>query len=244
MNIALNSGTTNSITLNSLLSQIKFDAGIDGEDTSYDIMFMRMLELCIFQHTDCASSMVKRQQLGMELNNNRVALPCGFRMPILIIPHYGDLSTQAIYVNVPIFSGAGVQYGQDNSLNVSPYENSYQIEDGYIWFHPQLSQTLDDNDVPIYTTPTSIDVYFWGTNVDKNGNAIVYDTYEPALTAFVLYRWFLRNSDPRYKEWKDTWYKERRTLKGNDYATQAQLNKPYIQALWNALAVSKTNYVW
>lgn len=245
MNIALNTGNVNSVTLDSLLLTIKYNAGIDSESTDWDLLFMREMEFCLFQQTDCASSMVKRQSMDVPIENNKAKLPCGFRMPIMIIPHCGDLSTQAIYINVPIFNSCGCNANNSNlAIGVSPFENSYQIENGYIWFHPQLSETVDDDVNEVYTVPTSIDIYFWGTNVDKDGNAIVYDTYEAALTSFVLYRWFLRNNDPRYKEWKDTWYKERRTLKGNDYATQAELNKSYIQALWTALVVSKTNYKW
>ena len=206
-----------------------------GGTTDYDIVFEDFLQIGI-QEFHAPSIMVKRQ-MTLDIECGRAKLPCDFNEMIMLVPHCGSIYSQYIYVNLPIFKKMGCEGSLTNTC--FPFQNSYQIEQNYLYLHNSSQVDDDDED----SEPTQLDIYYWALNTDEDGLMYIYRDYKTCLAYYIVHLFKLMQNDYKGGEfWLQRYKTKRRYIRAKDRSDEFEKDKSEIMATMNAFVVAKTNY--
>jgi hypothetical protein len=122
-------------------------------------------------------------------------------------------------VNYTIYIDKNFFKDCNDSSSYGSWENTMQIRDGYIYFNQEISEA-------------EIEIAYKGTNVDENGDMIIYERYLPALEFYAASMFGLSNPKlyPQWSQWKTDFINEKKALAGEDIKNIWDLQKRQIWA--------------
>ena len=193
------------------------------KDSSHDDFLALYIHEGI-RHLNCLSLFVKKQ-CTIEIVDLKSKLPDGFQQLLGLryskttdgkIKHQNMLYIDKKYINSP-------------STTVSNYEDTFQINNGYIYYN---------NDV----NATEATLSYLGLNIDEFGNMVVYSDYERALRAYGCYNFALSYSED-YKEatiqrYENTWRAQKAYIKSSDVQQDFKNRKYEMSKIMNAFLLS------
>jgi len=140
----------------------------------------------------------------------------------------------ALYIDTKFLNLCGCDVGSWGLNNLTPYNQGFQINGRFLHFN--FSSELTE-------IQTATLAYF-GLNIDKDGNSLLYRRYERAIAAYMCYKFTMAWSEMfnQYliNEYKQEWVNQKSKLVGQDVAQDNQQNKFEINKFFNALLVSRS----
>lgn len=232
------SGTYNVVTNDQIVSSAKMQLKIEVSDD--DIWFEKLVNEGV-RHLDCLSLFVKKIA-QLDVQDNIAKLPPGFFRLIGLRTGTPGNCGLATYVELDFI----VQCGCSPQTWVQPAVNLFEIQNGYIYFHPNPT-TVDpvtNEIVPPVPIESAVIAYF-GMNVDDTGLYQVYDHYERALTAYVCWRYCQQNFE-KYPaairaEYNAEWITQKKWIKSIEQQNNFRYTRKQIAEWVNAIIVDK---VW
>lgn len=114
--------------------------------------------------------------------------------------------------------------------NVCSFVGTYMINGSYIHFNSDISSG-------------KCEIAYMGLNVNDDGDLIIYEDYERALSAYACWK-FMQTYHKDYPfnltfEYKKEWVAQKTYLRGSAQAEDFQRNKREIQNIFNSLTISK-----
>lgn len=217
------------ITIEEVLASTKTRLQIRTTDS--DIFLLDQINEGV-RHLD-ALSVFTQQQCVIEIEDNKSKLPCGFWQLISLRFGEGNTCQEMIYADLDWLSNCGCDVNQIN--NFTWYTSTFQISDGYIFYHQLPADT------------TSATISFMGLNVDSLGRGIIYEDYRRALVSYACYIYCLQNMDEnKYRSQMDihrqTWEAQKRWIKSNDVYNQFHNEKHQIRSIMNSWVADKRNF--
>lgn len=179
-------------------------------------------------------SMYKKQQCNVELVNRQAALPKGFYKLLGIryqAPIVGTTNTQcqpALYVDKKFMSDCGCSTDSFTG-DLFDCNQGFQIIKNFIHWNSSIEDT-------------TIQLAYFGMNLNANGRIVIYEDYERALTAYACYKytqsWPDKYPQSLRMEYNSEWVNQRGKIRGEDVAFHFSADKREIQNIFNALAAS------
>lgn len=227
-------GYYNTITTNQIISSIKMQMKIETSDE--DINLERIVNEGV-RHLDSLSIFVK-SFCCLTVTNSRAKLPHGYHS--LIGLRFKQADSYDAYGNlIPGFGYIGITYVDKAFLSTASLANNdvqsftnYQINGGCIHFNNEVA---DDS---------TIQLAYWGLNVDEDGLFVVYEDYERALVAYGCWKYCLQNHNSYpmniTQTYMNEWKAQKKWIKSNDVRDHFRNNKRDMAATMNAVINAKT----
>lgn len=187
-----------------------------------------------------ALSCYVKQQCEIDVCDGRAKLPKNFQKFIAIrVKGTADTGAEVcqmqFYADRKFLSDCGCS-NTNNSVNTSVFDfnQSFQIVNGYIIFHN--SPNVD-----------SVTLAYLGLNLDTEGNHIIYEEYERAVSNYICWQFAtsLKNEYPesRIRSWQKNWVMQKQYVKGIYAKEDFVETKREVSLAFNALLISKiVNY--
>lgn len=229
-------GTFATVGIDQIVSSVKMTLNIETTDS--DNYFDKLINEAV-RHLDCLSIFKKCVQI-LSVTNNMAALPQGFfRMIALRIGTDANCS-DAIYVDVDFINTCGCSTGV---INVNSNQGVYEIQGGYIIFHPNPVTVLPDGETIPSEVITSCTIAYFGMNMDEDCMMKVYEYYERALTAYVCWKYTQSNFSeyPQYVQamYMQEWIAQKKWVKSIDFQNNFRNTRLQVQEIVNAVLVNK-----
>lgn len=230
----------NTVSIEDVITNIKLDCSLENT-TQFDSYFEIKIKEGL-GHLKVLSQTVKKQ-CKITFNDGTGSLPKDL-VRFLALRAICHPITAAELANNPtlaytnnFFNGGIILYADTTFLSScgcningwNDYRNNVQINNGFIHFNNHL-------------TPDYGIMAYMGLNVDENGNALILERYERALTAYGSWRYkkkfFKQFNQYIIESDRAEWIAQASRIKGEDAATDFQNNKNDIQIAVSALLTS------
>ena len=207
-------------------------------DSSHD-NYLEMLIMESLDHLSAYSQLVKKQCV-ISVTDKTAKLPgglvrfLGLRLCCDETPQTNDPITDSLLKNQNLFFYADTKFLNQCDIDSAGFNNFadvFQINNGFIHFNQDLGIT-------------EAVIAYLALNTDDDGNSLIYQRYERALTNYACYMFTLAYSENynQYiiEKYNQTWVEQKHFLRGQDNMNDFLNNKREIGNLMTALKVSKT----
>jgi hypothetical protein len=231
-------GTYARVSMDEVIQQAKSE--LDIENTTQWDLFLQVEGEEAVRNLNCQSLVYKKQKC-IDICEGQTPLPCGF-YKFLGLRYYDQKlgsCQKVIYADTMFLNAEGC-----NNLPFPAGETSWFTKN---WF--TAMQIV--NGKMSFVNGKNFDkatIAYLGFNVDENGHLIIYEHYVRAVKAYMKYRFMMKKPqnyvrmqiDDAMAEWKA----QKRFVKGEDNAFNADLYRREIMAAMTALIVSPTIPTW
>lgn len=217
------------ISIDEVIARTKMQLRLS--DTSQD----DYLEVLInegLKHLDTLSLTTKKQKC-ICVSNGRAKLPCGL-VKLLALRYKAtrydgkQVNVSPVYIDKNFLRSCGVA---DDTLGLyEDYFNSFQINDGFIYFSSGLS--IEE-----------VEIAYLGYHTDDKDRVIIYELYERALTNYACFMFTMAYPENynQYliEKYQRTWIAQKNWIRGKDAKEDFENTKFQIGKIYNALLVSR-----
>ena len=231
-------GTYAQVSMDEVVQQAKSE--LDIENTTQWDLFLQVEGEEAVRSLNCQSLVYKKQEC-IDICEGQTPLPCGF-YKFLGLRFYDQKMgncQKVIYADTMFLDAQGCnQWGfpsGETSWFTKNYFTAMQIVNGKMSF---VNGHGFDKAVIAYL----------GFNVDDNGHLIIYEHYVRAIKAYMKFRFMLKKpmnyAAVQRQDAQQEWRAQKRFVKGEDNAFNADLYRREIMAAMTALIVSPTIPTW
>lgn len=197
--------------------------------------FLQMLIYEGLRHVDALPMLIKKN-CKICVSDGKAKLPCDFYKLLAIrgvslgVVGNQNLYTDRVYVDRNFLRDEGVECGDE----VQDYSSAFQINGGYIYLGYGGEETEE------------IHLAYLGLNEDADGNLLIYEDYERALTNYACYM-FMMAFNENYNQYlidrhNRTWVAQKNWLRGEAARLDFEKTKYQIRLTFNAIAIDPIMY--